>query len=494
MKNPLKKEKKFLLIDLLQSFNNKEKERFTYFITSTYFNTDQSVVKLFKALKKNVLSRKPFDDAAQIQVYQATFSNLSLPKNVLTKQQKKVLGAIMSKLTKLAQRFLIIEHLEQYPTFEMKILNEQLLEKKQFNLFNRLLKKNQKQLDSQLEKGIEHYAFGFELEMERMNYLYQKGLLIKENNFPALIDNLDKYYLLNKLKLWLTIQSIANVSTKNSYDFTSFEAIKSLLDHSEHSNNRLILLYRIVIQLLDTKKEADYFYLVKLLEQYGLDIPRNYLVDFYTVACNFCMHQVRIGQIDYNRKLFELYKVIDAKGLLLEGDYLQLIKFKNIIGASCHVDEFEWAIKMVHKYYIYTAKEVQKSIYHFNLGTIEFYKSNYKEAISHFIRVEKIDLAYDLDCRMMLLKSYYEIDKQYDERTMQIFRSAERFIETNQELTYAPKKSYKNFIQILINLYRVRHKEGKTTIKGVENKLEKMAYVSDKKWLVDKIENLSKGN
>ena len=54
------------------------------------------------------------------------------------------------------------------------------------------------------------------------------------------------------------------------------------------------------------------------------------------------------------------------------------------------------------------------------------------------------------------------------------------------------KKSYKNFTQILINLYRVRHKMGKQTIESVQNKLDKMDVVSDKKWLLEKIEEIRK--
>jgi len=480
----------FILIDLLEAFSKKEKEQFDTFVASAYFNTDQRVLDLLKALRRNILGKKTFNEVSQIQIYKEVFSDTASGIKSLTEQQQKLLAAKMSKLTKLVQRFLTIEALEKHPVYKIKLLNNQLLEKEQFSFYNRLYKKYKKQTSKQIVKGIEDYTIAFQIEKDRENYLHQKELLIKEGNYSELIDNLDKHYLLNKLDIWLTMQSIENATNRNNYNFDSFKALEPLLNLPAYSTNPLLLLYRNIIKLSTTKKEADYFYLLKLLERYGSTIPKNYLIDFYIVACNFCAHQIRIGNLAYKRKVFELYKIMDEEDIMIENKRIQVTKVKNIVAASCHVGEFNWATTFIHKYYQYTKKEWQKSVYHLNIGMIEFYKFNYKEAINHFIRVEKVNLAYDVDCRMILLKSYYLLDTEYDERTMQIFRSAERFIQTNPELPHAHKKSYKNFIQILINLYRVYHKKGKTTIEGIENKLEKMTYISDKQWLVEKIKEL----
>lgn len=90
----------------------------------------------------------------------------------------------------------------------------------------------------------------------------------------------------------------------------------------------------------------------------------------------------------------------------------------------------------------------------------------------------------------MLLKSHYETDKEYDERTMQIFRSAGKYIVENKSLSSAHRKAYKNFIQALINLYRVRHQATKITLERVKEKLEKFEVFTDKQWLMEKIGEL----
>jgi len=96
----------------------------------------------------------------------------------------------------------------------------------------------------------------------------------------------------------------------------------------------------------------------------------------------------------------------------------------------------------------------------------------------------------DLGTRIMLLKSHYELDKEYDERTMQIFRSAERFVKGNKALEIKRKKGFKNFIRVLVNIYRIRHRVGKMTTAKVRTTLDKFEFNSDKKWLLEKIEVL----
>jgi len=490
MQKDIPSTKKFSLIELLQSFEKKEITQFYHFVTSAYFNKDKFVMKLLKALKKYVSNRQPFNETIQYKVYKEVFGTTNTNSLVLTKEQKKLLWIKMTLLNGLARRFLVIEALDKNPAYEVELLHQQLLKKKQYKSSERLIKKRQVQLENEAIKDDQYYEVAFHTEKSKMNMLYQTGKIVKEDNFLTLNYHLDMNYLIHKLKFSLTMHSIANANKQKSYDFDSIDAIINLLNTSLPIPNPLIKLYLTVIQLLRTYNEENYTTLLILLEEYSPYIPKNILIDFYAVACNFCMNEGKKGKLDSIKKLYDLYKIIDDKDLLLEKNHLQIVKLKNIVGVSCDMRDFEWATKIVHKYYIYAEKEVQKSVYHLNIGAIQFYQSNYKEAISHFIRVEKINLAYDIDCKIMLLKSYYQMDKQYDERTMQIFRSAERFIDANKELPYAPKKSYKNFIQILINLYRVRHKVGKQTKESLTNKLAKMPLLNNKKWLLEKISEL----
>jgi len=471
------------------SFSTIELNRLNDFLLSPYHNKDQRVVKLLQALIKYALNEEVFDSLTQMKVYQTVFLDSSVTKTVLSKRETELLRVKMSVLLKLAQRFLTIEAIEENTAPESNLLHKKLLEKKQFRLLTRRITKIKKLLEGTKAKGIEEYRHNFILETNQLNVLAYQRLLIKEGNFLTLIANLDIIYLLQKLKLQAEMSSLIKLTNTKNYDFGPMNAIDKLLELPQYSREPLIFLYRTINELIETNKETTYFYLLELLEQYANIIPINDLAGFYTVACNFCTRQIRLGKLSYNKKLLTLYKIIEERNLLLDKDALQIVKLKNIVALSCKNSEFEWAAKIIDKYCPLLNKDIQESVFHFNMGGIEFYKGNYNEAISHLIRVETNNLTYDynLDCKIILLKSHYQIDTLYDERTMRVFRSAEQFVQTNKLMPVTTKKSYKNFILILINLYRVRHNIGKRTLESIQNKLENMEFVSDKKWLLEQM-------
>jgi len=75
---------------------------------------------------------------------------------------------------------------------------------------------------------------------------------------------------------------------------------------------------------------------------------------------------------------------------------------------------------------------------------------------------------------------------------MQIFRSTEQFIKNQKSLPTAHKRSNKNFVQILISLYRIKHSVGKKTLEAVRKTLSTMDTVMAKQWLLEKIKEIGK--
>lgn len=485
-----KNTKSYQAISLLNSFSNTELEHFKDFLASPYFNKDQWVIQLFQVLKKQILNKQSFDDTNQLKVFKLVFPQ-EIVNTSLNEQQKKLLGVKMSVLTGLAKRFLINEALATTPSSETELLCKQLLEKKQSNILARTLKKQQQILSKNKRKGVDHYAHALQVELGQLNHLYQDGTLIKEDNFQELIEHLDLFYIINKLRLQVTMISIAK-TTQKKYDLTSYEKIESLLNSYE--TQPIILIYQSVLRLMSDEKEITYFKMLSQLEQHHTSIPKDYLKDFYYVAANFCVKQSRTGKHDYNNHLLDLYKIMDRLELLLRKKLMPPVKLKNLVIIACRVAEFSWAKEMIEKYHPFIKKDIQQSVYHYNLGVIDFYKKNYKTAISHFIRVEKINLAYDFDCRLLLLQAHYQLDTDYDERTMQIFRSAEQFVNNNKVMPFKQKKNYKNFIQMLISLYRIKHQVGKKTLASVERKMSQTEVIMAKEWLLEKIAEFKSGS
>jgi len=493
IKNKTSSNRVSLAFQLLKTFSEKEMENLSHFISCGCFNTDRYVVYLLKYLRQYSLKQAAFDVDNQVKTYDNIFPHLPAPQGKLTKNQVSLLNRKMNDLLRLAERFLSIKALEKNEACRDELLYPTLLKREQFLLFNRHIRKEQKLLNKQAIKDERYYQQAYQMQLNTLNYLNQNNRLREEDNLAALEYNLDVYYLMNKLSLHLTAWSLKKKSGKKDYDFSPMEAAQSLLDLPQYATPPLMQLYRANIELTKTQNTEVYRHLIALLEQYSTVIPPFKLRDFYTTVIGYCITKINEGELEYQQKIFDIYKIMHENKLLIEDGYIAPDVLKNMVAASCRVDEFEWAEYFIEHYKKHIKANIRESIYHFNYGGIAFYQKDYEAAHERFTQVDKIDTAYDINVRVLILKCLYEKEKWYSEATAQAFRAAGRFFKNHQSLTGQRKKAYKNFIQILINLYRIRHHEGKRTLTWLKAQLEQQKINSDKRWLLEKIAELEIG-
>jgi len=471
-----KKKHHFVCIELLKKFSEKEIERLIFFVESLYFNSDLYIVKLLEVLKKQVLDEPYFNNALQRMVYEHVFDK-KIAITGLNVSQKQQLNHKLSALLRLVERFLVVEGLEEHQAYYNDILLQKILMKKQFKLFNRYVKRNKKQLKTQSKKDIQYYEHLQKIEKKVLEYLYLNGQLNIKDNLPKLNYNLDMTYIIDKFSLHITLLHLEEVTLKK-YDASSIEAMEKLINLPQYAVHPLICIYLAIIDFTKAPNEASYHQLLLLLDIHTSAISKENLNGFYVLATNFCIRQIQTGEFDY-RQLFDLYKIMYEKDLLIENNFISINKLKTVVAVGCRVGEFEWIMGIVEKYQPFVEKVVRKSVYHFNLGVVAFYQKDYEKALHHFIRVESVNFNYDLNCRVIMMKTHYEVDREYDERTQQIYRSAEKYFNENKQLTPKKKKAYKNFIRTLINLYRIRHRATRMRLEDLKAKLELQEVNSD---------------
>jgi len=489
-KNKSYKNRISLAFELLKTFSKKEMEDLSNFVSCKYFNADKYVIYLLTYLNKHILKSKSFSIDNQIKTYKNVFAHLPAPKEYLNRNQVSLLNRKMNDLLRLAERFLSIEALEKNEAYQDELLYPVLLEREQFLLFNRHVRREQKLIDAQGIKDEKYYKRAYQMQLNTLNCLHQNNKLAQEDNLMDVEYNLDMYYLINKLSLHLTAWSLKKKSDKKDYDFSPLEAIQPLVELPRYASPPLMRLYHANIELTKTQNTDVYNYLTALLEEYAQVISPTQLRDFYTTVIGYCISKIREGKLEYEQKIFDIYQVMHNKGLLIEDGYIAPDVLKNIVAVGCRVGEFKWIAHLIEHYKKHIKADIRESIYHFNYGGIAFYQKDYKTAHTHFVQVGKINTVYDINIKILMLKCIYEKEKWYREATEQALRTAERFFKNHQSLTGRRKKAYRNFIQILISLYRIRHREGKRTITWLKTQLEEQKVNSEKRWLSEKIAEL----
>lgn len=480
----------FLCIELLKSFSKKELQKFNLFINSPYFNTDLKLVRLFNIIENKVLKTE-FSDQLQIQVYQFVFEKAE--NSTLGKDEKKTLRAKLSKLNQLAHQFLVLENINDDQNCFNDRLYKSLLNKNQLNSFLTIFNRDKKRLDSKNRKDAKDLEHLYKIEKHYLEYLFLSGKLhdYKENNIIAVLYNLDVFYLQNKLSHYLeSIVYQQNSSLQYSLNKKLFEAIRNLLNLTEFNEEISLMVLKKSVAFIENSNLSNYNSYFTMLQKNQSKISKDNLKGYYQLLLNFLVKEIKKGNIAFEKELIKLYLSMDQENLLIDEGLISPIKLKNIIARFCKSKNFKEAVYFTKKYSENVRQEDRKSVYHYCLAMIAFYQNEYQEALKYLLEVEEINITLETNYRLLMMKIYFEQDKNYSDRTERYYRSAEKFFIDNKLLSTENKNSYKNFTYILINLYRLKHNEGKMTIEKLTQKLELQNYNIDKKWLLEKIEEL----
>lgn len=485
---------KSILIELLRGLSKDEMKKIEYFIQNKYFNTDNVVERLYAYFKKNIKrlnDEYTLNDDIRLQIYQYI-----LPKkgssDSLDDKQKAYLTAKIGLLTNAIKQFLAVEALQEDDTFQYILLHRKLLEKKQFYTLEKSIKKQKKALQQEQKKGSDYYFEASQAELVILDFLYQEGKIFKQDNLPELTQSFDTYYLIKQLDFHLTALSLMGASGSKSYDFERFNIISGLTQLPQYANHPLIKSYQLAIDMLQNNNPIAYGELRTLIYDNLAIIPRNNLIDFYKLATNFCARRIKEGEDKYYRHRFEIYKIMTKEDLLMDSNFIPIGFLKNIIGAACRVGEFEWAKNMLDQYQTFIRADVREQTYHYNCAVIEFHQKNYKQAIRHCIRVHRVNPTYNINCRMIELKAYYELDEEYSEPTIQGFDTTMQTVRSHKRLSNQDKKAWGNFLNAAKGLYKIKHKAGKTTRENLQKKLDGFEAINDKGWLLEKMGELRK--
>lgn len=481
------KNRTYLVIELLTSFNAKEQEDFKHFISCNCFNSDDKIITLLKFLLKSIKQNMDSIEIQLVDIYNATFK---LKKTKLNKKEKGAIYTKMHALLALSQQFLMIISLDKNKPIQTDLLQNELLDRKQFDVYNKYFIKTNNELVEKEQKGTNYYKHKYLLSIGNLTYLQLNGNAKQTSISNEIKINLTFYYLLNILKCHLNELSLKKYTSEYTDD-SIFNTLAHLLELPIFRDNPLIKIYLAFIKLMVNEDDDVFLSLNKeLLIRSDELFLENQLI-FYNTLLNFCVFQMRKGKEEYKRKQFELLRIMDHKNLLLTDNQMHIGNLHNIVFASCNVNEYDWAVQMIEKYHTYLPINLRDFVKNYNLGVIAYHKRDYQLAIDYLFPLPTINLSHDINRRSLMIQAFYELDTDYEETTHTIFRSFEKYIREHKGITSVRKTSYKNFIRVLINLYRIKHNATKMKLENVRQKFEGLQFNSNNKsWLLEKIAEL----
>ena len=466
----------------IKAMSPKNRERFRLFANSPYFNQHEKTASLLDLFLKHI------DTKPKALEKEAAFRRL-FPGQPYDEQQ---IHNLMSYLKKLYLRFIAYEHVEQKRHYEQVYAIEAAYADHQFDILTNRGKQLQKKLEEDEVRDSEFYFASYRLNHALGYYSGHYFDRSQTETFQQMLDSLDKYYLVEKLRncCHLTANSMMMNTT---YRFHFLEALLEYLESNWpvfEQEPAIVLYYTILQSLRDENNPAHYQRLKQMLANEMGRLSKNEGRALYSFSYNYCIRMINAGHNEYQSELFDLYRQGLRQGLVLEKGMISEWDYKNIATLGAYLHEFEWTEQFLNDYREKLPPHRQENAYNFNMGNLFYHKKQYSEALSALLLVQFTDVKYHLSTNFLILRTYYEMKDT--EALLSLIETFRIYVIRNRKITTEEKRGYTNFLRFARRLVLLKHHATTYTRRELDEELTKLAHkieqtqnVMNRSWLLD---------
>ena len=461
----------------LQYFNAYELNRFEKFIRSPYFNSNETLIELFRVLREDI--KKPQDFLSKLGTYEIIYDE---------RYNDAKLRRTNSQLLGLLERFLAQEVFDQNPLREANFLVEHVRKRKIRELYNSSIKSAIRTSKKQEIKTSQNYYYDYLLE-SNLHQLREEDLKrFETSNIELISKNLDKFFIIEKLKFYTSKVLTQKSFIQKNYVFHFIEEIKDHLQQNDYKNDPIIQLHYLNLLMFTYQEDENYFNDYKnLLFQSINKLEINEAFDFLIEAINYCIRKGNLGNLNFEKELFDLYQFAVESEILIQSNNFNRWDYRNICIAGLKLKRFDWVKKFNDKYKNYIDLKHRENAYIFNLGLFYFYKKEFDQVITTFQQVEYNDPTYAINSRALLLATYYELDEL--ETMFSFADSFTTYLSRQKELSDLMKTMCRNLIKFTKRLSSVETNKIEK-IEKLKNQINNSKQVASKPWLLEKVDEL----
>lgn len=463
------------LIHLLKSFSAWEFKSFQKYVASPFFNVNADVAQLLQLIagsypefnEESIRAEKIF-----IKLYKNTKFNL----------QK--LRYVMTDLTLLAENFLAYSAYEEKEFYRKKFLLQKLNEKNHDKYFRQHLQQGYQMQQRNREHDIKHYKRQVAFDELSCAFTSAKNNRTMNTQLQNLSDNLDVYYIANKLKYCCEILNRQNI-LQVTYQAPFLDFIVQYLQKGYLKNIPLIAVYfQLLLMLRHSNTELHYTKLKTIVKKYNADFTVNELRDMYAFIQNYCIRQINSGNLKYLQELFGIYKRMLEQKIIFENNELAHSQFKNITAIALRVNEFDWAENFINIYSSSLNKTLRRNAVHYNLARLYFARKQYRQSLKQLTAVEFTDVYYHLDSKSLLLKIYYETEEF--ETLFSLINTFRVYLRRSKLISEYQRSVYANLVTQTRRLAKIKS-GSKYSLEKIKSTIEANPKIADIVWLKEKI-------
>lgn len=474
------------LIPLLKAFSKEEFKSFGDFVSSPYFNKERVLIDLYKILKQDYpgFSSKGFEKET---IYELLFPG--------KKYNDSIFRNTFSKMLRLAEKFLYVNHLGNDNFHRRLFLLEEFKIKKQEGLFVKHKAEADRFTESNLIKNEDYFLKKYQLENlnDEFRKITKNFMVLTNKEEAGSFEYLSNSFLINILK---ANASIIN-SNKNFFgeqlNLILFDEIECYLlkDPDLLASNLYLRYYYYSIKIF---QENDDKYFFELRDIINNEMESLSIVDrknILTTLTNYSYYRINNGELKFVDEQFKLYKLnIEKKLYKGDRDFLSHIFFMNVVTTGLDAGEFEWVEDFIKRYYDELKNEHRENMFNFSFSLFHLRKKNYDAAIEFASKVVSDDLSYKHQLKSFYLKIYYELNE--DQPFYSHIDSYRHFVKNDKLLGEDSREYIMNYISFSKKLFDLKNIPDKDVfeIQSVKKEITLHKALINKLWLMKKINDL----
>lgn len=471
------------LLSLLDTFSKNELSRFRKYLISPFFNENELLIKLFNLIELNQKYPEIRNGLDKELVWQKLYEG--------KKFDDPTLRRLCSALTKMAYQFLLYEQSKANPVQEQTQLLEILNQRKLDKHFQSLARKLE---DQQSKSEWRNVSFHFNrYRIEKYRHLSYEQSMEKIDTFENLQKSdyhLECFYIIQKLKHYCDSLGY-KIFMATEAEIILPEGFIQYLENNRFLEEPSIKAYYLVMQLLlDRQNETNYFQLKDFLKSNIQLFSKPELNTLYIHLNNYCIQEkINMGKSEYFVELFDNFKTQIEAGIIFKNGELVPQDYKNIITVGLHLKELNWVEKFIQNYTKRLPKENQENALTYNLANVYLIQKKYHKVIEQLREVEYQNLIYALGSKLMLIKTYYELNEIL--ALDSLIDSFRIYLRRNKMISKEVKQKYLNVLRFVKKLTNLAPYD-KAGIEKVKKQINDCKALADKKWILEKTEEIER--
>jgi len=315
------------------------------------------------------------------------------------------------------------------------------------------------------------------------------------NEINAVMENLDRFYALTKLRISCELRSREYILAEQ-YHIDLIEEIIQISNDKYYGHTCLFQIYTSLISLFSDGYQAAiyqetknlYFENLAAINKEEQKIILHYLINIVSTGVNHGLVNIQ--------DIFELYKSGLAHGVLILNKRITPESFSNIAVLGSKLGAFEWTQSFISNYEQFLDEDIRQDTKLMSLAYWYFNKREFDQTIELINEHQLPGKIFYIRTRALLIRTYLEKYMQDQSFHQILISNADAFrkqVERNKLISKNKKIAYKNFIKYInkiVNIVQNRPAKLHERLNKLKIELEHTDTLVARAWLIQKIVEL----